>query len=203
MSNMKTNNTSFTHWVAAALLSAALLAFTSCSTTDGTEEVDLIETPDGGIIVDTVTTTATVTAIDSAKRKVTLMAPNGQKINYKCGPEVVNFAQIQVGDQVKATVTEEAAVFIGQGAPPSAVVGAGVSLAPVGYKPGGALVESAQVSAKVTAVDTKKHKVTLQFPEGISRKVKVGKQVNLAAVRPGDDVTIQLSEGFAISVAKP
>jgi hypothetical protein len=184
-------------------LPAAMLAFTSCSSRDATEEVAAIETPDGAIIVDTVTSTATVTGIDAAKRKVTLVSPGGQKTTYKCGPEVVNFPQIQVGDQVKATVTEEAAIFIGSGAPPSDVSGTGVAIAPVGYKPAGELVDTMQVTAKVTSIDTKKHKVTLQFDDGSSKTVKVGKKVNLAAVPVGTDVTIQASEGLAISVQKP
>jgi hypothetical protein len=200
---MKTKCQKTILWTGAAMLSAAMLAFTSCSTTDGTGEVDLIETPDGAIIVDTFTTTATVTAIDAAKRKVTLVSPGGSKTTYKAGPEVVNFSQIQVGDQVKATVTEEAAIYIGQGAPPSARVGAGVALAPVGAKPGGEFVETAQITAKVTAVDAKKHKVTLQLPDGSTKKVKVGKKVNLAAVPIGTDVTVQVSEGLAITVTKP
>jgi hypothetical protein len=186
-----------------ALLSAAMLSFTSCSTTDGTETIDAIETADGAIIVDTFTTTATVTAIDAAKRKVTLVFPSGSKTTYKAGPAVVNLAQIQVGDQVNATVTEEAAIYIGQGAPPSAMVGAGAALAPVGAKPGGELVETAQITAKVTAVDAKKHKVTFQLPDGSTKKVKVGKKVNLAAVPIGTDVTVQMSEGLAITVTKP
>jgi hypothetical protein len=65
----------------------------------------------------------------------------------------VNFAKIQVGDTVKATVTEEVAVYIGSGAPPSAVAGSGVALAPVGAKPGGVLVDTMQVTAKVNTVD--------------------------------------------------
>jgi hypothetical protein len=66
--------------------------------------------------VDTFTTTTTVTGIDTAKRTVTLVSPGGSKSTYKAGPEVVNFAQIQIGDQVEATVTEEVAIFIGRGA---------------------------------------------------------------------------------------
>ena len=187
----------------ATLLLAGMFALTSCSTPGGTEDVAAIETPDGAIIVDTVTGTATVTGIDPATRKVTLVTPGGSKTTYKAGPEVVNFNQIQVGDQVKVKVTEEAAIYIGSGAPPSAMAGAGVALAPVGYKPGGAFVDTAQVTAKVTAVDTKKHKVTFELPDGGTKKVKVGKKVNLAAVRPGDTVTVQLSEGLAIWVDKP
>ncbi|MCU0788215.1 MAG: hypothetical protein MUC91_08505, partial [Verrucomicrobia bacterium] len=93
-------------WAACSLIATALLGLTACSTTEGTEEVDAVETPDGAMIVDTFTTTATVTAINTADRKVTLKTPNGHKTTYKCGPDMVNFSQIAVGDQVKATVSE-------------------------------------------------------------------------------------------------
>jgi hypothetical protein len=187
-----------------ALLPAAILTLTSCATTmEGVEETTVIETADGAIIVDTFTTTATVTAIDTAKRKVTLTSPGGSKSTYKAGPEIVNFPQIRVGDLVTATVTEEVAIYIGSGAPPSAIAGAGVSLAPVGAKPGGVLVETSQVTVKVTAVDAKSRNVSFQFPDGSTKKVKVGKKVDLSTVRPGDNVTVQVSEGLAITVEKP
>lgn len=185
------------------LLPAALIAFTSCSTMDGTEDVAVLETPDGAIIVDTFTITATVTGIDAPNRKVTLVTPNGNKTTYKAGPNAVNFGQIATGDQVKATVTEEAAIYIGSGAPPSAMAGAAVALAPVGSKPGGELVTTRQVTAKVTAVDAKKHKVTFELPDGSTKQVKVGSKVNLSAVKPGTNVTVQISEGLAITVARP
>ena len=189
-------------WAAATLLPAVILAFTSCSIMEGNEEVAAIETPNGAIIVETFTTSAKVTAIDAAKRKLTLVFPDGKKTTYKCGPDVVNFPQIQVGDQVNAKLTEEAAIFIGSGAPPSDIAGAGVALAPVGYKPEGEFVETEQVTAKVTAVDAKHHKVTLQFADGTSKKVTVGKKVNLSAVPVGTDVTVQVSDGVALSVDK-
>ena len=194
----------FTLWkeTTLTLLPVAMLASTSCSTMEGTEQDTAIETPDGAIIVETFTTSAKVTAIDADKRKVTLTFPDGKKTTYKCGPEVVNFPQIQIGDQVNAKVTEEAAIFIGAGDPPSDVADRVVALAPVGYKPAGASVDTAQVTAKVTAVDTKKHKVTLQFADGTTKTVKVGKKVDLSTVPVGTDVTIQVSEGLAISVEK-
>jgi hypothetical protein len=187
-----------------ALVPAALLAFSSCSTTDGTEEMAAVETPDGAIIVDKYTMTATVTGIDAANRKVTLVAPNGAKTTYKVGPAAINFGQIQVGDQVNATVTEEAAVLLRQpGTAASVGAGAAVALAPVGAKPGGMLVDTHEVTATISAIDAKHHKVTFQLADGTTRKVKVGKQINLAQVQVGDAVTVQLSEGLAITVTKP
>jgi len=190
-------------WANAVLLAGAMFGFTSCSTMKGTEEVDLIETEDGAIIVDTLTITATITGKDTAKRKVTMVSPGGHKTTYKCGPEVVNFDQIEVGDQVKATVTEEAAIFIGRGDPPSEMASAGVALAPEGAKPGAVVVESEQVTAQVIAVNAKKHKVTLAFPDGTTKQVKVGKKVDLNAVPLGMDITVQVSQGIAITVQKP
>jgi translation initiation factor IF-1 len=190
------------NWVGPALLSASMLAFTSCSTPDGTQTVAAVETPDGAIIVDTFTVTATVTGIDAAKRDVTLVTPNGHKTTYKAGPEVVNFAQIQIGDQVKATLTEEVAVYIGKDAPPSDMAATGVALAPVGAKPGGVMVDTTRVTAKVTAVNAKTHKVTFQLPDGTSKTVKVASKVDLSKVQPGDDVTVQMGEGLAITVTK-
>lgn len=187
----------------ASFFAAATLLFTSCSTPSGTETVDVVETADGAVVVETFSTTATVAAVDANKRKVTLADAAGRKTTYKLGPEVANFAQIQVGDRVKAVTTEEVAVFIGSGAPPSATAAAGVALAPIGSKPGGVIVDTRQIVAKVTSVNAKKHKVTFELPDGSSKTVKVGKKIDLNAVRPGDNVTVQLSEGLAISVEKP
>ena len=190
-------------FAALALLPAARFTLTSCATTSGTDEVDAIETPQGAIIVDTFTMAATVTGIDAAKRDVTLVAPYGHKAIYKAGAEVVNFNQNHVGDQVKAKVTEEVAVFLGKGTPPGGMVGTSVALSPVGAKPGGVFVDTMLVTARVIAIDAKKHKVTLLLPDDTIKKVKVGKQVNLAAVQLGDNVTVQVSERLALSVQKP
>ena len=98
----------------AALLPAALLAFTSCSTEpkgEGAGFTAIQPGEPGGVIVKTYKATATVTGIDKATRKVTLVTKDGSKSTVKCGPEVANFDQLEVGDQVKATVTEQLVVF--------------------------------------------------------------------------------------------
>jgi hypothetical protein len=187
--------------IALAFLPAAII-FTSCSTTRVPVEIMAIETPDGAIIVETTTMTATVTAINSAKRKLTLVSPNGSKSTYKAGPEVVNFGQLQVGDQIKTTVTEEVVVFVGSGAPPSAMNETTVVIAPAGANQGSVRVDTAQITVKVINVNAEKHKVTFELPDGTTKTVKVGKTVDLSTVRPDDNVTVQVSEGFAITVEK-
>ena len=191
--------------VAMAALPAAAVLLASCSTSpEGAGETVLIETADGAAVVETVTATATVTAIDSAKRKVTFVTPNGHKSVFKAGPEVVNFDQIKVGDQFKATLTEEFVVALRKGES-SESLGAftSVALAPRGVKPGAVFTDAVQETAKVMAVDTKHRKVTLQFPDGVSKNLKVGKRANLSELKAGDSVTVAVAQSLAIRVVSP
>ena len=99
-----------------ALLPAALFTLTSCSSTSkpppavGSSRMTYTKGVPGGVIVQTFKMTATVTAIDQAKRKATLLGPDGKKFTVKVGPEAVNFDQVRVGDRVNATVTERMVV---------------------------------------------------------------------------------------------
>src|SRR6185503_6932821 len=102
--NMKTN---LLKLAILAFVPAAMLTFTSCSTTTGTEEVTALETADGMAIVDTYRINATVTGIDATKRKITLTTADGKRTTVKCGLEVANFSQIQINDRVSVTTTEE------------------------------------------------------------------------------------------------
>jgi hypothetical protein len=155
-------------------------------------------------MVDTYQTTATVTGIDAPTRHVTLVTPDGRKGNVKCGPNVVNFDQIRIGDQVKATVTEELAVYMAKDAPPSSDGSAAlIALTPKGAKPGGVIASTVQITAKVTAIDLKKHKATLQFPDGSSKTFTVRQDIDLTQRQVGEEVVIRSTEAVAISVEKP
>ena len=46
---------------------------------------------------------AAVTAIDQARRLVTIRGPQGNELTFEAGPEVRNLAQVQVGDIVRLT----------------------------------------------------------------------------------------------------
>src|SRR5437763_5339137 len=54
----------------------------------------------------TVKVTATITNIDAATREVTVKGPKGREVTLLVPPEVKNFAQMKVGDQVKVQYTE-------------------------------------------------------------------------------------------------
>lgn len=190
-----------------ALAPAAVIALASCSSPSPVETTSTAayqKGVPGGVVVETYTITATVTGIDAVDRKVTLVTRGGKKTLVKCGPEVVNFGQIRVGDQVKVTLAEEVVVYLAEaGAPSSDGAAAVVSLAPRGARPGGVIAGTVQVTAKITAIDLKRHKATLQFPDGSARKVAVRKDVDLTQRRVGEEVVIRITELAAISVEKP
>ena len=190
-----------------ALMPAALISLTSCSSTpeeQGETMVAAQKGVPGGTIVNTYQVTATVTGIDAPNRKVTFVTPEGKKNTVKAGPEVVNFDQIRVGDQLKATVTEELVVWMAkEGESRNTRAASVVALAPVGAKPGAFLADTVQVTAKVAAIDIKQHKATLQFADGSTKTVPVRKDVDLTKRQVGEEVMIRCTEAFAISIQKP
>ena len=190
--------------VMAVGLPTLLLAASACSKgMSGSTSESVVATPTGGYAVETFTTSATVVGIDAAKRKLTLQTPDGKKTTFKADPQMVNFPQIQVGDQVSAVVTEEIIVALWKGntPPPDAAAGM-VALSPVGAKPSGLMVATVQVTATITAIDAKKRKVTFRMEDGTSQTLKIDKRVDMSKAQVGDRVTVVVTEGAALTVTK-
>jgi len=78
-----------------------------------------------------------------------------------------------------------------------------VLLAPKEAKPGGLIVETAQVTAKVTAIDVEHRQATLQFEDGTTRTVSVRPDVDLSKRKVGDQVVIRKTETLAVKIEKP
>ena len=192
--------------IPSAAIALAILPFTAaCSKGVQTtqDSMSVTQTPTGAIAAETYSMTATVTAIDASNRKLTLQSPDGNKTTFKASPDMVNFPQIQVGDQVNATVTEQVAISVWKmGAEPADGAVGVAALTPVGAKPGGVMVATQRVTGKITAIDAGKHKVTFLFADGSTKTIKVDKSVNLSNVAVGDNVTVQITEAAALTVTK-
>jgi phage baseplate assembly protein gpV len=185
-----------------------MLAVTSCvihhTKTKGPDLTVIQFGVPGGVMVNTYKETATVTAIDPATRKVTLVKTDGTQDTFIAGPEVANFAQIEVGDQVKATVTDKLLMFVPKpGESSSGGAATAVALAPLGEKPGGVMADTVEFTAKVTAVSLWHHTATLQFPDGSSKTFDVRPDVTLTKETVGTEVVIRTTEAVAVSVEKP
>ncbi len=155
----------------------------------------------GGIAVQTFELTATVTAIDAAARKLTLLSPDGIMQTFKVGPEAVNFDQIRVGDRLRIKATRQLVVSVADESQAPGDGGAQlVALAPEGAKPGGIMAETAQVTATVVAIDPDHHTATLRFDDGSTKTVAVRPDVDLSNRKAGDKVIIRVTEALALSI---
>ena len=158
----------------------------------------------GAIEVNAITKTAKVTAVDPAKRTVTLVNPNGITNTYELGKKVRNFDQIKVGDEVKATLLEAVAVAVSKSnAAPDASGRDLVAVAPKGAMPGVIMAKTRQISAKIVSLDSEARTVTVEGPAGGTPTIKVGPKVNMNELQKGDDVTLRVTDALALRVEKP
>lgn len=187
------------------LIPGAFLALNACSPSiPGEQGSTMRKTATSTTAVDTFKSTATVTAIDSSTRKIKVVYANGKRSTIKCGPEIVNFRQIHINDQVKLTVTVETAVYLDKGKPAASATGSTtVALAPLGAKPGAIVADTVQATVKITGIDSSNRTITYRTKAGDSDTIKVGEHIDLTKVKVGDSVTVRASESVALLVETP
>jgi hypothetical protein len=152
-------------------------------------------------LAEVVQVAATVQAIDKAKRLVTLKGPEGNTFTVQAGPEVRNFSQIKVGDQVVARYVEALTLELkkGSGGIRERVEREDAVAAKPGERPGVAAGRQITAVADVVAVNAAKQTIRLRGVERtIDLKVRDPKQ--LALVKVGDQVEATFTEAVALSV---
>lgn len=149
----------------------------------------------------TVKVAATITKIDAATREVTLKGPQGREVTVLAGPEVKNFAQIKVGDQVNIEYVEALTVELKKGstAAVSRTDQAGEATAKPGERPAGVAGRQVTVTAEVMAVDPRTQTVTLRGPRQ-TVDLKVADPEQFKRVAKGDRVEATYTEALAIAV---
>jgi len=151
-----------------------------------------------------VTGTATVKAINKKKRVVTLKTRDGKELKVKCGPDVRNFSQIRVGDEVTTTGLETVELFVTGEEKPSAERATEVERAPLGSKPGFSVIDTIEVKASVVDIDYQTRDVTLKGPDDKVITVKAGPEVKrLNEVKSGDTVVERVTRAMSIMVSTP
>ncbi|MUV15475.1 hypothetical protein [Noviluteimonas gilva] len=154
----------------------------------------------------TIEKTATVTAVDKAKREVTLKTEDGQSQTIVVDPEVKRFDEVAVGDTVRAKytvgITSElrAATEEEKKDPLVAVEGGG--RASTDQAPAAGVARMFRVVATIEAIDRAAQTVTLKGPEGNYVTVKVEDPALLAKPKIGDTVVITAAESVVLSLEK-
>jgi hypothetical protein len=149
--------------------------------------------------------TATVTAIDPAKRLVALKSDDNREFAVLAGPDVRNFNQIEVGDEVQVQYYQALAAEVTQVAASadqaSVVVG---ERSAEGERPGGSVGSIYTAIVTIDSVDAATGTVSFTGPEGRQREVTAerdGGAAFISQLEPGDRVQLTYAESFAIAVA--
>ena len=164
-----------------------------------TDPKDLPDEIEGEVLV----IPAKVKAINKKTRELTLVSPDGKLAKIKCGPDVRDFEQIRVGDEVKTTLLESVEVLVTEAAQQTGEQVTEVNRAPVGSKPSFEVVDAVEINALILAIDYKTREMTLKEPDGRVLKMKAGPDVeHLDKIKVGDSVVTRFTEALSIEVSK-
>ena len=147
-------------------------------------------------------TSATIQAIDSTTRMVTLKTKAGEEESFKAGPDMARFNELKVGDTVDITYIESVVLRVRKpGEAASATTGDAAVTRNTGGTPGGTI--GAQVSTTVTvkALDPAVPSITVVTEDGRTVTRKIEDKKNLEGVKVGDKILITYTEALLVSVA--
>jgi len=149
------------------------------------------------------TSTATIQAIDSTDRTVTLRDASGEEDTYSIGPQVTRFDELKVGDTVKMTYYESLVLQVRKsGQPADTTVNAAKTAGTGGVLPSGTMAVQTRTTVRVKSVDVAVPSITVTTSDGrtITRKVEDAK--NLEGVAAGDLVDITYTRALLTSVER-
>lgn len=150
----------------------------------------------------TVEAVATVEKVDTSTRDITVKMADGSSNVINAGPDVVNFDQIDAGDQIRVVYYESVAydVKVPGAATPGVTMTGGAERAAAGQKPGTMGARVITVTATIDKIARDPDSVTLRGADGKTRIVQVRNPKNLEKLKVGDLVEITLSQAMAVVV---
>ena len=182
----------------AALIVAATASFTASAQSSGA----VVDRQPGKVgIAQAVDVTATISALDAAKREITLKGPDGKEVTMVAGPEVKNFSQLKVGDKVDIQYVEALVLELkkGGGLPVARTEKESMTTAKPGETPGATGARKVTVVGDVINLDPATQTVTLKGPQRTADlKVRDKKQFDL--ISKGDQIEATYTEALAVAV---
>jgi len=152
-------------------------------------------------VAETVKATGTITAVDKATRDVTLKGPKGNEVTLTAGPDVKNFDQLKVGDQVNAQYVEALTLELkkGGGMAVARTDSTGVAGAKPGDKPAGVAGRQVTIVADVVDMNPAKQSITLKGPNRTVDLV-VADPAQYKLIAKGDQVEAKYTQALALTV---
>jgi hypothetical protein len=153
--------------------------------------------------VESTSATATIQAIDTTARTVTLREPGGQEETYTVGPEVKRFNEFKVGDTVKLTYYESLVLQIRKpGEKPGPTSTDAAITAGKGALPSATATMQDKMTVTVKAIDPKLPSVTVTTPDGRTVTRKVEDRKNLEGVKVGDMIDITYTRALVTALER-
>ena len=187
-----------TFLIVTAIVIASAVASAAVAQTGGV----VAETAPGKAgVAQTIKITATITAIDKATRDITLKGPQGNEVVVTAGPDVKNFDNMKVGDQVNAQYVEALTLELKKGGGMTVARSdqGGVLEAKPGQKPGGVAGRQVTIVADVVDVNPAKQSITLRGPKRTVELV-VSDPAQFKLIAKGDQVEAKYTQALAIAV---
>src|SRR5262249_51822800 len=149
--------------------------------------------------------TATIEAIDTANREVTLKGPDGTVTTIQVPDAVKRFSELKVGDQVTFRYTEAVVVQVQKAAADSKLGTTTESGMERGKtaKPSATVARTITATVAVESMDKSVPSITVQTADGNTQSFRIQDAKNLEGVNKGDHIVITYKEPLAINVTAP
>lgn len=148
-----------------------------------------------------------ITAIDKSTREVAVTGTDGSSVDIVAGPDIRNFSQLKVGDQV--ALDYRAAVALELEPAGSAPLGATASQSRTvpkrGSIPGGARSNTISLVTEVAAVNPERGTIALRGESGNTQLIAVERpdlRAKLPNVKRGDLLRISYTQAVALGIRR-
>jgi hypothetical protein len=166
-----------------------------------TSSMAFAQTPGTVTKSDMVSASATIQAIDSTTRSVTLRTEKGEEDTFKVGPDMKRFDELKVGDKVKVTYYESIVFQLRKpGEKPTAPADDVAISAAKGKLPGGTVSAQQKTTVTVKAIDPKVPSITVVTEDGRTVTRKVDNPKNLEGVKVGDRIDITYTQALLVGI---
>jgi Cu/Ag efflux protein CusF len=147
--------------------------------------------------------TATIQAIDSTARTVTLRDEKGQEDTFSVGPQIKRFDELKVGDKVKMTYYESLVFAVRK--PGDKADAASLDLALNRAKsalPAGSVAVQDKMTVTVKAIDPTVPSVTVTTADGRTVTRKIENKKNIEGLKVGDQVDITYTRALLAAIER-
>lgn len=155
-----------------------------------------------------VSATATIQAIDSTTRAITLRDTSGVEDTYIAGPEVKRFDELKVGDTVKMTYYESVVLQARKAGAPTGTSGAAPATTDAaitrgkGALPGVTASMQDKMTVTVKSIDASVPSITVTTPDGRTVTRKVDDAKNIAGIAAGDQIDITYTRALLTEIQR-